>query len=105
MVLLVRILPWTRLFCNVHLFCVPRSWTGSVQMKPSMTFIRGNRCIGREKDNFKSREVKRLKKCTLALKCLGESYELRITHLISKHRQQENVECCRSGKGSKSCWS
>ena len=55
--LVVRILPWTRIFCNVHLFSVPRSWTGSVQMKSSMTFIRGNRCIEREKDTFKSREV------------------------------------------------
>ena len=59
--LVVRILPWTRfVFGNVHLFRVPRSWTGSVQMKSNMTFIRGNRCIEREKDNFKSREVKRL---------------------------------------------
>ena len=65
--LLVRILPWTRFFCNVHLFRVPRSWTGSVQMKSSITFIRGNRCIEREKYNFKSREVKRLKECALAL--------------------------------------
>ena len=55
------------IFCNVRLFRVPRSWTGSVQMKSSMTFIRGNRCIDREKDNFKSREVKRLKECALAL--------------------------------------
>ena len=44
-----------KIFCNVHLFRVPHSWTGSVQMKSSMTFIRGNRYIGREKDNFKSR--------------------------------------------------
>ena len=51
--LVVRILPWTRFFCNVHLFRVPRRWTGSVQMKSSMTFIRGNRCIEREKDTFK----------------------------------------------------
>ena len=35
-------------FGNLHLFCVPRSWTGSVQMKSSMAFIRGNRCIERE---------------------------------------------------------
>ena len=48
-----------KIFCNVHLLCVPRSWTGSVQMKSSMTFIRGNRFIEREKDNFNSREVKR----------------------------------------------
>ena len=54
--------------CNVHLFRVPRSWTGSVQIKSSMTFVRGNRCIEREKDNFKSREVKRLKECALAFK-------------------------------------
>ena len=57
-----------KIFCNVHLFRVPRSWTGSVQMKSSMIFIRGNKCIEREKDNFKSREVKRLKECVLALK-------------------------------------
>ena len=46
-------------FCKVHMFRVPRSWTGSVEMKSSMTFIRGNRCIEREreKDTFKSREV------------------------------------------------
>ena len=31
------------------------------------TFIRGNRCIEREKYYFKSREVKRLKECALAL--------------------------------------
>ena len=49
------------------MFRVPRSWTGSVQMKSSMAFIRGNRCIDREKDTFKSREVKRLKECALAL--------------------------------------
>ena len=52
-----------KICCNVHLFHVPRSWTGSVQMKSSMIFIRGNRCIEREKDNFKSREIKRLKEC------------------------------------------
>ena len=46
-VLTDRILPWTRFFRNVHLFRVPRSWTGSVQMKSSMTFIRGKRCIER----------------------------------------------------------
>ena len=67
MVLVVLILPWTRFFCNVHLFCVPRSWTASVQMKSRMTFIQGYRCIEKEKDNFKSREVKRLKECALAL--------------------------------------
>ena len=65
--LMDRFLSSTRYFCNVHLFRVPRSWTGSVQMKSSMTFIRGNRCIDREKDNFKSSEVKRLKGCALAL--------------------------------------
>ena len=71
--LVVLIQPWARFFCNVHLFRVPRSWTGSVQIKSSMTFIRGSsRCI--EKDNFKSREVKRLKECALALKyaCVGK---------------------------------
>ena len=36
-------------FCNGHLFHVPRSWTGSVQLKSSMTVIRGNRCIERER--------------------------------------------------------
>ena len=55
------------IFCNVHLFHVPRSWTSSVQMKSSMTFIRGNKCIENEKDNFKNREVKRLKERALAL--------------------------------------
>ena len=62
--LVFRILPWTRFFV---MFRVPRSWTGSVQMKSSATFIRGNRCIEREKVNFQSREVKRLKECALAL--------------------------------------
>ena len=61
-----RIVPWTGFFCNGHLFRVPRSWTGSVQMKSSMTFIRGNRYIERVKDNVKSCEVKRLKECALA---------------------------------------
>ena len=65
--LVVQIVPWTRFFCNSHLFLVPRSRTGRVQMKSSMTFIRGYMCIEREKDNFKSREVKRLKECALAL--------------------------------------
>ena len=65
-------------FCNVHLFRFPRKWTGSVQMKSSMTFIRGNRCIEREKDNFKSREVKRLKECALALK--EEEVEFSVTN-------------------------
>ena len=55
------------IFCNVHLLRVPRSWTGSIQMKSSMIFIRGYRYIYREKDNFKSQEVKRLKKCALPL--------------------------------------
>ena len=71
----------TIFFCNIHLFRVPRSCTGSVQMKSSMTFIRGNRCIEREKCNFKSREVKRLKECTLALtwicRTLQIQFELR----------------------------
>ena len=68
--LVVQILPWTRFFCNVHLFRVPCSCTGSVQMKSSMTFIRGNRFIEREKANFKSREVKRFKECALANLCV-----------------------------------
>ena len=65
--LVVRILPSIRIFCNVHLFRVPRSWTGSVHMKSSMTFILGNGCIEREKNTFNSREVKRLKECALTL--------------------------------------
>ena len=36
-------------------------------MKSRMTFIQGNRYIEREKDNFKSPEVKRWKECALAL--------------------------------------
>ena len=32
-------------FYNFHLFRAPRSSTGPLQMKLSMTFIRGNRCI------------------------------------------------------------
>ena len=40
-----------KIICNVHLFRVPLSWTGSVQMKSSIKFIQGNRCI--EKDIFK----------------------------------------------------
>ena len=66
-----------KIFCNVHWFRVPRIWTCSVQMKPSMTFIRGNRCVVREKDNFKSREVKRLKECALALKTIWSYYQSR----------------------------
>ena len=46
--LVVPILLWTRFFCNVHLFPVPRSWTDSVQMNLSMTFIRGYKCIERK---------------------------------------------------------
>ena len=38
-----------KIFCNIHLFRVPLSWTGSVQMKSSMTINRGNRCIERER--------------------------------------------------------
>ena len=39
-----------KIFCNVHLFVkATRSWTGSGQMKSSMTFIRGNRCIETER--------------------------------------------------------
>ena len=56
-----------KIFCNVHLFLVPHSCTRSVQIKSSMTIYRCNRCIETEKDNFKSRKVKRLKECTLAL--------------------------------------
>ena len=55
--LVVRILPWIWIFCNVHLFRVPHSWTGSVQMKSSMTFIRVYMCIEREKATFNIREV------------------------------------------------
>ena len=66
-VLVVRILPWIRFFCNVHSFRVPRSWTDSVQMKSSMTFIPGNMRIEIDKDTFKSREVKSVKECALAL--------------------------------------
>ena len=55
-----------KIFFNVHLFRVPLSWTCSVQMKSSITFIQGNRCIKREKDIFKfCCEVKRLKECAL----------------------------------------
>ena len=36
-------------FVNVHLIRIPRSWAGSVQIKSSMTLIRGNRCIERER--------------------------------------------------------
>ena len=49
-VLVVQFLPWIRFLCNAYLFRIPRSWTGSVQMKSSMTFIRGNRCIERERE-------------------------------------------------------
>ena len=37
-----------RIICNGHLFRGPRSWLGSIQMKSSMTFIRGKRCIERK---------------------------------------------------------
>ena len=66
-----------KIFCYVHLFRIPLSWNDSVQIKSSMSFIRGYRCIEREKDNFKSRKVKRLKECALALnrvltKCMSQ---------------------------------
>ena len=38
-----------KIFKYVHLLRVPCSWTGSVQMKSSMTFIRDNWCIERER--------------------------------------------------------
>ena len=38
-------------FCYFRLFRVPRTWTGRIQMKSSMSFMRRNRCIG-EKNNF-----------------------------------------------------
>ena len=57
-----------KIFCNVHLFRVPRSWTGSVRKKSSMEFIRGNRFREREKGNFKGREVKHLKEFALVLR-------------------------------------
>ena len=66
-VLVVRILPWIRIFCIVHLFRVPRSLTGSVQMKSNMIFIRGNRCIEKEKFTIKTVKFKRLKDCAQAL--------------------------------------
>ena len=68
-----------KIFCNVYLFRVPLSWTGSVQMKSSMTFIRGNRYIDREKDILKfGREVKRLKECALALKLVRTLLNYRV---------------------------
>ena len=70
-----------KIFCIVRLFRVPRSWTGIVQMKSSMTITRGNRCTEREKDNFKSREVKRLKECALAL--MTKAMTLGCLYLIS----------------------
>ena len=48
----VRILYELDFIDNVHLFRVPRGWTGSVQLKSSMPFIRSNRCIYTEKDYF-----------------------------------------------------
>ena len=81
--LVVRILLWTRFFCNVHLFRVPHSWTDSVQMKSSMTFIRGNMCIEREiQDTFNNgREVKRLKECALALRSAAVMKEVSVYYL------------------------
>ena len=66
--LVVRILPWTRLFCNIHFIRVPRSWTGSVQMKSSMTFIRV-KGAQRERKIILKAAKKRLKECALPLKC------------------------------------
>ena len=76
------------IFCNVYLFRVPRSWSDSVQMKSSITFIRGNRCLEREKDNFKSRYVKRLKECASSFQGLHklrmhDKYENYISYLYS----------------------
>ena len=83
--LVVQILPWTRCFCNVHLFRIPHSWTGSFQMKSSMTFIRGNRYI--EKDNFKSCKVTRLKECALALSFFWHFLDI-IFQLLSLAKDQ-----------------
>ena len=55
-------------------------------MKSSMTFIQVKRCIERENYNFKSREVKRLKECALALM----KYELR--HLKSDRRKATRTD-------------
>ena len=48
-----------------------------------MTFIRGNKCIERDKDNFKSREVKRLKECALVLSLNPSSFYLQYLTLLS----------------------
>ena len=70
------------IFCNVHLFRVPRSWTDSVQMKSGMACIRGNRCLEREKDNLKNGgEVKRSKECALVLTHQFDALSLLLTFL------------------------
>ena len=45
------------LFCNFRLFRAAGSSTGPIQMKSGMTFIRGNGCIERVKDNFLNGDV------------------------------------------------
>ena len=74
-----------KIFCNVHMLRVPCSWTGSIQMKSNMTFIRGTRCIKKKKDNFKNGgEVKRLKGCTLALSMANENVlKLKIYEMLT----------------------
>ena len=60
---------WTSFVCNVYLSRISRSWTDRVQTKSSMTFIRGEMCLEREKDNFKNGgDVDSLKESALALK-------------------------------------
>ena len=102
---MVRIVPWIRIFHNVHLFRVPRSWTSRIQMKSSMTFIRGNRCIEREKDTFKTREVKRLKECALPLRLIMQRYfvfglqlscPLRLVTMSRSKANQRDRGLCRS---------
>ena len=42
------------LFCNFSMFRAPGSLTGPIQMKSSMSCIRGSRRIERKKDNFRN---------------------------------------------------
>ena len=62
-------------------------------MKSSMTFIRGNRCIDREKDIFfeNGGEVKRLKECVLALR------DLKCTFVYYFYVQQNAYQSMKTG--------
>ena len=50
--LVVRILPWIRIFCNVHLFRVPRRWTGYLIEKLHLKFCKHILDVKQSTPNF-----------------------------------------------------